>query len=312
MTVDSPRCSVVSGALEEPLAATAPLARAWLVLEQPGPWGPKALLASRLPAGLGPLLAEASADTGTTVVLARRPGRHADDHGEMRAPPRFWVAHTAPGQVSLRSGTLEDPRTLADWDLAALAAGDLPPVGVPDLRPVLFVCTNGRRDLCCALAGRDLVDDLADDPALRDRVWEVSHLGGHRFAPTVLLLPTGAVYGRLDPESARDVLARADEGVLARTGYRGRTALPRPAQAAEIAVRDVAGVAGLDDLVTRPAPEGPGAPDGEQRHLVEHRDGRAWEVRVAAGELDPPRPESCGKPPVTQQAWRAVSVRPLA
>ena len=33
-----------------------------------------------------------------------------------------------------------------------------------------------------------------------DEVWECTHLGGHRFAPTALVLPTGYSYGRLDQE----------------------------------------------------------------------------------------------------------------
>ena len=67
--------------------------------------------------------------------------------------------------------------------------------------PLLFLCTNGGRDRCCALFGRGLFDELADP-----RVWECSHLSGHRFAPTAVRLPDLTVFGRLDPATAREAL----------------------------------------------------------------------------------------------------------
>lgn len=47
--------------------------------------------------------------------------------------------------------------------------------------------------------GRGLVAGLLSrlEVDARDRVWECSHLGGHRFSPTVLSSPVSAVYGRL-------------------------------------------------------------------------------------------------------------------
>ncbi|MCZ9337866.1 sucrase ferredoxin, partial [Streptomyces sp. TRM76130] len=47
------RCSTVSQDLDEPVSATAATARTWLLLEQPGPWGAKALTSSHLDPALG-------------------------------------------------------------------------------------------------------------------------------------------------------------------------------------------------------------------------------------------------------------------
>lgn len=313
------RCSQGALVRDEHLAATAPVAQGWVVLEQPGPWGSKALQHSHLDPELGATLADASAGTGTTVLLARRPGRHADLPDAR--PRRFWVAHTSPGGVRMRTGAVDDPRRLLDWNLDAIAHGELPPAGRSDGRAVLFVCTNARRDLCCALAGRPTALALAARTGWADRVWESSHLGGHRFAATALLLPWGHVHGRLDAASAAAVLAGADTNAVPLVTYRGRTALRRPCQAAETAVRSQLGLTTLDDLdvllvagdravPVRPGPE-PAALPAVVDTEVRHRDGRAWRVAVTQVPL-PARPESCGKDPVDGVAWRAADPVPVA
>ena len=43
------RCAVLSADIPEPLVGSAPRARAWLVIEQPGPYGFAALTESHLP-----------------------------------------------------------------------------------------------------------------------------------------------------------------------------------------------------------------------------------------------------------------------
>ena len=65
---------------------------------------------------------------------------------------------------------------------------------------MLLVCTNGKRDECCALLGRPIAQRCA--PGAPGRVWESNHLGGHRFAPTVTLLPHGTMHGQLDTATA--------------------------------------------------------------------------------------------------------------
>jgi hypothetical protein len=48
-------CSALSRLLDEPLAGTAPVAKSWIMLEQPGPWGRKALSQSHQDTARGPL-----------------------------------------------------------------------------------------------------------------------------------------------------------------------------------------------------------------------------------------------------------------
>ena len=248
-------CTTLSSELAEPLAATAATARTWLLLEQSGPWGAKALSESHLPTELGRALEAACADTGVRPALIRRPGRHPDERGETRH--QVLLAHTAPGNSWLRRAELTDPAELLSLDLAAVGAGEHGGFGAEHTGgPLALVCTNGRRDRCCALLGRPLAAELA--AAGHSEVWEVTHLGGHRFAPTMLVLPYGYAYGRLSEADAKEVLAATAAGQTSPQWSRGRSYWDRPAQAAEQAVRELTGERAADVLTIAQQPSGDG------------------------------------------------------
>ncbi|MFG2934999.1 sucrase ferredoxin [Streptomyces sp. NPDC048282] len=286
------RCATVSRMLDELVSGTAATATTWLLLEQPGPWGAKALTSSHLDPALGRALETAANGTGVRVALIRRPGRHADPGTpEVR---QVYVAHTVPGNVWLHGATTRDPGKLLGLDFAALGAGDHRSFGAAlGGRPhrgsaLALVCTNGKRDRCCALLGRPLAAELAASGV--QGTWEVTHLGGHRFSPTVLVLPYGYAYGRAEAHAVKEVLHGAQEGRVVLEGCRGCSAWERPGQAAELAVREAVGeyAAGVLSVVRT---------EGAAPHwavTVAHTDGRRWRVGVDQGASLPPRPESCG------------------
>jgi hypothetical protein len=316
------RCSVLAQQIGEPLSGSAPLAKTWVVLEQSGPYGFKALRESHLPRAVGDQFAAATEKSAVTVVIARRVGPHVDVHRP--GPHRFWIAHTSPSGVRMRAGSVDDLHDLLVPDLTEVMAragrGELPAWGQPTTTPLLLVCTNGKRDVCCALTGRPLAAALAADPAYADNVLEASHLGGHRFAPTALLLPVGMVYGRLSPDGARHALDEARAGRVSAVGSRGRTALARPFQAADLAVRHAFGITDDGLAVLRSGNVGKLLPaplrwdaDGadESVAVVRHQDGRAWEVAVRREHADTPRHESCNKAPVDPTWWTAGKPLPV-
>jgi hypothetical protein len=285
-------CSTVSRDLQEPLAGTAATARTWLLLEQPGPWGAKALTSSHLDPALGRALEKAAKGTGVRIALIRRPGRHADCGSP--AERRVYAAHTVPGDPWLRTATVTDPRRLLGLDFAALGRGDHRTFGAAlDGRPhtggpLALVCTNGKRDRCCALLGRPLAAELAASGL--EGVWEVTHLGGHRFSPTLLVLPYGYAYGRVGADAVQEILHGVRDGRIVVDGCRGSSAWERPGQAAELAVRTRTGEYAADALsVVRTDGAAP-----RWKVTVAHADGRRWRVVVAQGASLPPRPESCG------------------
>ncbi|PPK65288.1 sucrase ferredoxin [Actinokineospora auranticolor] len=280
-------CAARSRALDEPFAGTAATAVTWLCVEQPGPWGRDALAQSHLDSGLAAELTARAAGTGVRVVLIRRPGPHPDRHRP--APRRVYLAHTAPGRAFLRREVFTDPKHLLDLDFAAVGGGAADGFGEVVSWPVLLVCTNGRRDVCCAVAGRPVAAELAATHG--EAAWECTHIGGHRFAPTALLLPTGYTYGDLDGARARALLA--DPGVVV-DRCRGRSTWAPAGQAAELAVRELTNTTHADVLRVRDPERDE---DGNWRVQVAHVDGRGWRVTVAVRAAGPDRPASCGAEP---------------
>ncbi|MFE7974221.1 sucrase ferredoxin [Streptomyces shenzhenensis] len=303
-------CATVSRSLDEPISGTAAMATTWLLLEQPGPWGAKALTSSHLDRALGRALETATGGTGVRIALIRRPGRHADPRTP--AQRRVYAAHTVPGKVWLRTTTTRDPHKLLDLDFAALGAGDHrsfdAALGGRAHRtgPLALVCTNGKRDRCCALLGRPLASELTTSGV--PGVWEVTHLGGHRFSPTVLVLPYGYSYGRAEAHTVKEVLQGVQEKRIVVQGCRGNSAWDRPGQAAELAVRAATGEYTAEALsVVRTDGAAP-----RWAVTVAHADGRHWRVIVAQGASLPPRPESCGVSALgTPARMDVVSVRAL-
>jgi hypothetical protein len=161
--------------------------------------------------------------------------------------PRFFMAHSgaAGRDPYLVSAPLHDPEALLGLDVPALASGE-PVPGTPEAEPIYLVCTHGRHDICCADRGRPLYRAMSE--ARPARAWEVSHIGGDRFAGNLLALPRGDYFGRLEPEDAVPLVAGYEEGRLDLAHHRGRSIHPRLVQAAEHFLRESEQLTGLDDL----------------------------------------------------------------
>ena len=223
--------------------------------------------------------------------------------GPAATPPaqRALVATTLPGRTAAEMLTVGGPDDLLELDLTALAAGALPGGGEPVTEPVLLICTNGRRDPCCAVAGRALAERLAAQRP--GQVYECSHLGGHRFAPTAMVLPTGYVYGRLTP-AAGSALLRASlfAGPLA-DHCRGRTTWDPLGQVAELEVRQQVADLDADALTVRGV-------TGDRR-TVSCRDDRDWTVTLARESASLSRAVSCGAAAVDPQMITPTSCVPV-
>ena len=320
-------CSVLSRELGEPLAGTGAVAAAWLLVEQPGPWGRAAVTDSRLDPELGAELERRTAGTTVRLALIRRVEDHHDHDPAVR---RWYAASTHPKRTWLATGVVPDPAALLKIDFAALDAGDRRAVAGLEAEfvdaPLLGVCTNGKRDACCATVGRRVavaaealemaaleaaagsspVSDGA--PAQVPAVWEITHLGGHRFAPTAVVLPSGYSYGRLDAASAVRVLADARRGRMTVDGCRGRSTWSRAGQVAELAVREALGETAEAALDVVSVTQTAGDPEPAWTAVVELEDGRRYEVSVAGSPAAVPRPESCGKADGTPLELRVEAV----
>lgn len=274
MTLGGPRCSAEALARDEPLFATASLVSSWLLIEQPGAWGPDALTDSRFPSPIASELQSRAA--GVRTLLIRRRTVSSDE-------PIYFKAHSGGEDrtASLVSAPLPDPAALLELDFEALARGELGP-GTTFDHPIYLVCTHGRHDICCADNGRPLYRALSE--ACPDRTWEVSHIGGDRFSGNLLILPRGDYFGRLAPEDAEPLVSGYEEGRLDVAHHRGRSIHPRLIQAAEHFVRESQGLNGLDDLVVADYRRF----DGDRAEVVFR--GRAGPIRVEVAARRLPEP----------------------
>ena len=288
---DAPRCAEMSRSAAEPMAGTAPTANVWVAVEHPDGWADAPL---------------ARSEHGVRVVMARSrrpeaaaPGTSPDPHLARRGV-RVWVCYVAADPV-LRVGRVDSPADVAGWDLAAVADGAMRLWGELDPDPLLLVCANGRRDRCCGHSGGRLADTLWRG-AHRDRVLTCTHLGGHRFAPTALLLPAGALHGRLDEESGTDLLAGAAQGRMRYDTLRGFSQLAPAAQVADVHARARHGYLGTTalqiDLVPGPGPEQQQArahiPDTHRPPIIES---------FALTRTSSPTILGCGRAPEQTTRW---------
>lgn len=178
-------------------------------------------------------------------------------------------------------------------DLAQGGAGGTD-AGADEVVDVL-VCAHGTRDVCCGSRGTALTLEVASDPALSGpgvRLCRTSHTGGHRFAPTAIVLPQGTVWAYVEAEHLRRIVHR--DGPLAELagGYRGSAGMDSAAvQAVE---REAFVEVGWDWLAWRRWSE----PLGDDRVRVtgEAPDGRrrSWEATVSVARLLPV--PACGQP----------------
>ena len=276
-----PRCTRIASTLGEPMYGTASTVRTWILLEQPGPWGYDAVLQSHLAPRTARALRNLAGKVGARPVLLRRPGRHRG-RGH-----HCYLVCSGPGTPWMEHAVLDRPSDILTWDLAPMAHGRPPGMGVLQDAPLHLVCTNGRRDPCCAERGRPLSLALSD--RFGDRVFECSHIGGDRFAGNLVCLPHGLYFGRVGPRVGVKVAARYERGLIDLARYRGRSCYGFAAQAAEYFLRRREDLRGVEDLRLIGF-ESTG--DAEVTAAFDGPAGR-MAVRVRVGSAEEPSPLTC-------------------
>lgn len=301
MAVDEsqPWCTRASEAAGEPIAGTA-AARvdAWLLLEYRGAWASKAWESAEVsPAVRTHVDAWARATTGSRIQLVRR-------RAESQGLALYLVSSRQSRPLAARF-ELADHDAIVALDLvaatAALRAGTLPGGAEPLARPLVLVCTNGKRDRCCAKWGLPVYDAIAERPDID--AWQTTHLGGHRFAATLVWLPEGLCFGRVTPQG---IDALVDAGLRREIDplscLRGRTALSEAAQAAECAWRLEHGALGFDDVVVERDEQ-----QGDHGEIEASVRGSRVQLHMHAQATGASAPPSCGKPIEAIVAWRGVT-----
>lgn len=160
----------------------------WALVEYCGQWHPKMKIAElNLSAGLAQALEGVSKRDGWKILWIRRPGAQ-------NTHVYWWDLHTFTCRVAHKSSDWSNGFEDAEWSNTQELGLDAPQV---------LVCTHGSRDRCCGVLGGFIFAQLKRH--LPDTTWQVSHLGGHRFAPTTLCLPLGLMLGRVEADDCMDI-----------------------------------------------------------------------------------------------------------
>jgi hypothetical protein len=291
-------CSFLGERHGDDLAATAPSASRYLLLEQPGPWrGRNAVTHSDLDEDIARELLARADEAGVKVHLIRRTSRRAAAGG-----CTCFLARTDRDDPWVERHSLAQPAAVLDLDLAAFGAGRPVDPGAAWHEPVYAVCTHGRRDPCCATRGRPLARALR--AARPEQTWEIGHIGGHRFAATFLALPHGLAFGRVPAAAGPQIVAGLEAGRIALEHLRGRAGDPWAVQAADVLVRRRLGLSGTADVAVEAVePRGTGAAVVRLRTPA-----GPVEAAVSRAPDDGDRPVSCGAEPEPVDVFTLESV----
>lgn len=293
-------CAQASVAAGEPLHGSAAAhTDAWVVLEHAGAWASKAWEQAEIPAEVRAHVdAFVKGTKGARLQLVKR------DDTRVRGDLHLYLASTRQGAANVAELRLPNLAALVDVDLVgameSLREGRLPGGATRPAHPLALVCTNGKRDRCCAKWGVPVFEAIA---ARSDVLaWQTTHLGGHRFAATMLWLPDGICYGRI---VAAEIDMLVDAALARRIDpldrLRGRTSLGEPGQAAEYFLRRDHDALGFDDVVVGAETE-----DGGGWRVDATVRGSATSLLLAREPTGLVAPGSCGKAAEPVQRWVAA------
>jgi len=276
-------CSDRSLERDDPLAGTSGLGERWFLIEVDGSWGRHALLQSQLDPELAHRLIKRIEGARMRPLAIRRPDRRADER-RLQNSWRWAIVDARPGLESTVWGAVDDPAQLLDVPLDGSS-------GVASSEPIICVCTHARHDRCCAVRGRQALSGLMTK--FPDATWECSHLGGDRFAATMILFPHALHFGRVTADAATGIVQNYLRGSIDSRFFRGRASLPNVVQAAEAFARDTL----KDDRV-------------DAFSLLDRTDADgAWSVRLL--HRDPDAPRSVTEPSVVAVELHETLSKPL-
>ena len=232
-------CSQMSSRSGEHLYGTALEIKNWFLLEYSGVWKKDALAQSALPEEvkdhLGGLL---SSFEESRVQLIGGPG---PSKGNLA----FYYAHCSEISPKLYRFEMERYEDLLSIDLAELVRTEEIEKFSCEERLVL-VCTHGAHDGCCAAAGSGVYKELLKKEGISP--WRTSHVGGHRFAANLVMLPEGVYYGRVNGGNLDDVVSSHLRGEIFLDCYRGRSCFSQTSQVSDYFLRKEIEKLGIYDI----------------------------------------------------------------
>lgn len=232
-------CSRMSSRSGEHLYGTALEVKNWFLLEYSGAWKRDAFPQSTLPEGvkehLGGFL---SSFEESRIQLIGGPG-------PSRKNPVFYYAHSSELSPKLYKFEIEKYEDILSMDLGELVqTGEIEKFSCEER--LALVCTHGARDGCCAAAGSGVYKELLKKEGIS--AWRTTHVGAHRFAANVVMLPEGIYYGRVNGENLGDIVSSHLRGEIFLDCYRGRSCFSQTSQVSDYFLRKEMGKFGIYDI----------------------------------------------------------------
>ena len=145
-------CSLISAAADEPQVGTASEQTIWLLLEYDAPWRRKAVTDNDLPDSVQGWLNETlAAIPGSRLIFIRsEAGRQVDGI-------HFYVIDTDDADSRQYRFLLNSYEELLTMNVMAILKGEAAAEAWD--QPIYAICTNGKRDICCAKFGLSIDPD---------------------------------------------------------------------------------------------------------------------------------------------------------
>jgi hypothetical protein len=241
-------CAMAAQRAAEDLIGTAGHYQTYVLIECPTPWAAEAFDSKSIPAALRQYAKEIKVTRSIQFLCINRgiSAPSAQATVPQTAEPQTAEPQTAEPQTAvLIYEQFENGYRGYEFQLDSLdqvvacleAYWQGQRIGQIISQKDILVCTHGMRDKCCARFGQPFfraAKQAAKQGQLpNSRIWKVSHIGGHRFAPTAISLPDGRYYGRLTISALQAIVTRSGSVSQLCSFYRGWGLLPPPLQILE-------------------------------------------------------------------------------
>ena len=228
-------CSAFSSENGEDPAGSATWWRRCLVVEVPEPWASEITESRYFPPEVSTELANAAAEGLDTRLQCVTPDSGYSADGQSRvmlfSRPDGPFSSYAKEEYQVPAGEVGSLAAVLLTRRVDLGRFERYRQDTAHLRDVL-VCTHGAQDTCCGSIGYPIYDALrhrySRQPGANLRVWRVSHLGGHRFAPNVLDMPEGRNWVRVGTDQLDALVRRTGPASDLRGQYRGWVGMESP------------------------------------------------------------------------------------
>lgn len=203
----------------ESIVGTAPCEEAYFILEQAKPW----------PAKIKKM--EGLVETVRRVLKEHQ----AEDIKLIATPSLTWLPPASkPRGLLLRRRGGKTRAKVIEANSATIRQSLQEDEGEGEHLELYLVCTHGTRDPCCGALGIPIFRTLCEKS--ERKIIQVSHLGGHRFAPVLAIMPEWKFFGHLTVENCLQLDDSLRGGKPHVANYRGSGLLAPHLQIIEAAL----------------------------------------------------------------------------